>query len=245
MKERTMNGMPIQEVWKKLRAEFPPEDVKCHPSTRMEYVSVEKIEERLNAVVGMENWNFFADPPQLCKFGPQDYESCVVSGRLVLYDDDRVPIVRSTCGASDVIYPKDSDRPTSVANALDSAVQDVFKRCAKRFGIAKKEKNAAHTDSGKSRTGAEKLMKVTFLEPFRALPRGGAKAKVAYGERSVEMVIWTKQWEMLQKRYGEKFRIGGKLNEITFIGEEKVYRGTNQLEFIRLPNKDEKGKGAA
>lgn len=59
MKERTMNGMPIQEVWKKLRAEFPPEDVKCHPSTHMEYVSVEKIEERLNAVVGMENWNFF------------------------------------------------------------------------------------------------------------------------------------------------------------------------------------------
>lgn len=136
--------------------------------------------------------------------------------------------MRSTCGASDVIYPKDSDRPTSVANALDSAVQDVFKRCAKRFGIAKKEKNAAHADNGKTRAGAQKLMKVTFLEPFGALPRGGAKAKVSYEERTVEMVIWTKQWNMLQKKYGEKFQIGGKLNEITFIGEEKVYRGTNQ-----------------
>ena len=242
MKERTINGIPIKEVWEKLRAEFPPEDVKRHPSTRMEYVPAEKIEERLNAVVGMENWNFFADPPQLCRFGPQDFESCVVSGRLVLYDDDRVPIVRSTCGASDVIYPKDSERPTSVANAFDSAVQDVFKRCAKRFGIAKREKNAGHADNRQSGTVEEKLMKVTFLEPFQALPRGGAKAKVSYGEKAVEIVIWTKQWEMLQKKYGGSFKIGGKLNEITFIGQEKSYRGTCQLEFRRLPDN---GRGAA
>lgn len=245
MKERTMNGIPIQEVWKRLGAEFPSEDVKRHPSTNMEYVSVEKIEERLNAVVGMGNWNFFSDPPQICRLGPDNYESCVVSGRLVLYDDDRVPIVRSTCGASDVIYPKDSNRPTSVANALDSAVQDVFKRCAKRFGIAKKEKNAGHADRGKTQANSEKLMKVTFLEPFRALPKGGAKAKVSYGEKAIEMVIWTKQWEMLQKKYGSSFQIGGKLNEITFYGAEKVYRGTGQLEFIRLPDNNGNGKGAA
>lgn len=245
MKERTMNGIPIKEIWEKLSEEFPPGDVKRHPYTNMEYVSVEKIEERLNAVVGMENWNFFTDSPQLCRFGEDGYESCMISGRLVLYDDDRIPIVRSTCGASDVIYPKDSNRPTSVANVLDSAVQDVFKRCAKRFGIAKKEKNASHADSGKSRTNSEKLMKVIFLEPFQALPKGGVKAKVSYGERSVELVIWTKQWEMLRQKYGERFKVGGKLNEITFIGEEKVYRGTSQLEFIRLPDKGGNGKGAA
>ncbi len=88
-------------------------------------------------------------------------------------------------------------------------------------------------------------MKVTFLEPFRALPRGGAKVKVSYGEQAIEMVIWTKQWEMLQEKYGAKFQIGGKLNEITFYGAEKIYRGTNQLEFIRLPDNNGNGKGAA
>ncbi len=244
MKERTINGIAIQEVWRRLNEEFPLEYVKCHPTSKMNYVSVEKIEERLNEVVGMENWNFFTDPPQLCRFGKDNHESCVVSGKLVLYDDDRIPIVRSTCGAADVIYPKGSSRPTSVANAMDSAVQDVFKRCAKRFGIARMKK-AVCVDCGNSRPNAEKLMKVIFLEPFRALPRGGAKAKVSYEEHTVEMVIWTKQWEMLQKKYGDKFRIGGKLNEITFIGEEKVYRGTNQLEFIRLAKKGDKGKGVA
>lgn len=199
MTERTMNGIPLNEIWEKLRAEFPQEDIKRHPTTNMEYVSVEKIEERLNQVVGMDNWNFFTDPPQICRFGKDNHESCVVSGRLVLYDDNRVPVVRSTCGASDIVYPKGSNRPTSVANALDSAVQDVFKRCAKRFGIAKKEKNTIHGNSSKEQNRKEKLMKVTFLEAFRALPKGGAKSKVTYGEKTLEMVIWSKEWEMLQK----------------------------------------------
>ena len=243
MTERTMNGIPLNEIWEKLRAEFPQEDIKRHPTTNMEYVSVEKIEERLNQVVGMDNWNFFTDPPQICRFGKDNHESCVVSGRLVLYDDNRVPVVRSTCGASDIVYPKGSNRPTSVANALDSAVQDVFKRCAKRFGIAKKEKNTIHGNSSKEQNRKEKLMKVTFLEAFRALPKGGAKSKVTYGEKTLEMVIWSKEWEMLQKKYSDSFRIGGRLNEITFYGVEKEYRGTMQLEFILLP--DNGGKGAA
>ena len=101
----------------------------------------------------MGNWNFFTDPPQICRFGIENHESCVVSGRLVLYDDNRIPIVRSTCGATDIIYPRDSDRPTSVANALDSAVQDVFKRCAKRFGIARKEKTPCTQIKAMGRTG--------------------------------------------------------------------------------------------
>lgn len=117
MTDRTMNGIPLNEIWEQLGAEFPQEDIRKHPTTKMDYVSVEKVEERLNNVVGMGNWNFFTDPPQICRFGIENHESCVVSGRLVLYDDNRIPIVRSTCGAADIIYPRDSDRPTSVANA--------------------------------------------------------------------------------------------------------------------------------
>ena len=58
MEERTVNGMPIREVWEKLQAEFPSDAVKKHPSTGMAYIPVEKIEERLNNVVGLGNWDF-------------------------------------------------------------------------------------------------------------------------------------------------------------------------------------------
>ena len=50
---------------------------------------------------------------------------------------------------------------------------------------------------------------------------------------------------MLQKKFGDRFKIGGKLNEITFLGVEKVYRGTRQLEFIRFSDSGGNGKGAA
>ena len=243
MKERTVNGIPIQEVWKRLGMEFPDSDIECHPFTRQGYVPVEKIEKRLNSVVGMENWDFVAGEPQICRFGPNGHESCIVSGRLILYDDERVPIVRSTCGGSDIIYPKESDRPTSVANAVDSAVQDVFKRCAKRFGIARLEKESGHP--GKAGNGEEKLWKALVLEPFKALPKGGAKAKVSIEEKVCELVIWGREWEELHKRYAKQFSVGAKINEMSFYGVEKGYRGQTQLEFVRLAGGAQKRQGAA
>lgn len=243
MKERTVNGIPIKEVWARLGAEFPESDVRNHPSTKQDYVPVEKIEERLNSVVGMENWNFITGEPQICRFGQSGHECCIVSGRLVLYDDERVPIVRSTCGGSDIVYPRESDRPASVANAVDSAVQDVFKRCAKRFGIAKKEKDSNH--AGKSGHVQEKLLKALVLEPFRALPKGGVKAKVSAGDRVYDLVIWSREWKELKERYGESFRVGAKINEISFYGVEKNYQGQMQFEFIRLAGSTQNRQGAA
>ncbi len=102
--------------------------------------------------------------------------------------------------------------------------------------------NGKHTDSSQGQDQTEKLMKVTFLEEFRALPKGGAKSKVTYGGKTLEMVIWSKEWKHLQEKYGNSFRVGAKLNEITFYGVEKEYRGAVQLEFVRLP--DNGGKGA-
>jgi len=238
LKERTVNGMPIREVWEKLQAEFPADAVKKHPSTGMAYIPVEKIEERLNTVVGMGNWDFeLIAPVHVCSFGADGFESCVASGKLSIYDDDRVPIVRSTGGAADVIYPKESTRPTSVANSVNSAVQDVFKRCAKRFGIGMKGKASTRSRQFNQESQKEVFVKVTVMEPFKALPKGGVKAKVCCDGETLEIFIWKKQWDDLQKAYGEKFQIGQKLNEMTFRGIRKEYRGSMQLEFVSFDKK--------
>ena len=44
MKQRTVNGISIQEVWKMLQAEFPEADIRRHPTTNKRYIPVEKIE---------------------------------------------------------------------------------------------------------------------------------------------------------------------------------------------------------
>lgn len=244
MEERTMNKIPMKEIWEKLRAPFPQGEIKKHPATGRAYIPVESIEKRLNETVGMGNWDFLVDPPQVCRFGESGRESCIVSGRLILYDDKRIPIVRSTCGAADLIYPKDGTNPTSVANAVDSAVQDVFKRCAKRFGIARLERKEKES-SGQKTQPQEKVMKVTILEPFHALPKGGAKVRVSYSGQTYELVFWQKTWEMLQKRFADRFQIGKKLNEMTFVGVLKEYRGEMQMEFLRFPDAGGQKAGVA
>lgn len=242
MKERTLNGIPIQEVWKQLGAEFSGGDAERHPGAMQECVLAEKIERRLNSIVGMENWSFITGEPQICQLGKSGHESCIVSGKLVLYDDDRVPVVRSACGASDIVKREEPDGYFA-ADAVESAVRCAFRRCAECFGIAKGENVPSNADRTGSRE--EKLLKALVLEPFKALPKGGAKAKVSIAESIYELVIWDREWEELHGKYAKQFSIGAKINEINFFGVERDYNGQAQLEFVRLASNRQRGQGIA
>ena len=86
-------------------------------------------------------------------------------------------------------------------------------------------------------------MDVLVLEPFKALPKGGAKVMVSRDGQTFEMVFWSNQWKQIQEKYGNRFQIGEKINKISFYGVEKEYRGAIQIEFVRFPDKE--GSGAA
>lgn len=232
---RTINGQSVADVFKLLQADFPRQDIRRHKYTRRLYIPVDIIKNRLDSVVGIGNWEFVAtSKPELWKLGSNSYESCVLSGKLVIYDDDRLPIERCAGGGADIIYPKDDDRPKSIANSVDSAYQDVFKRCAKRFGIAKLDQEGGQDSEAPPVDPNPVLMEVAVLDVFRALGRGGAKVKVRYQEESLELMIWSRQWNELQKTYSDTFQVGIKLNSIKFMGKACLYRGKKQLEFCRL-----------
>lgn len=243
---RTINGKKLDDVFRELQADFPKRDIKKHKSTQKWYVPVEKIKERLDAVLGVDNWCFVpTSSPELWKLGPESYESCVMTGKLVFYDDDRVPIERCAGGGSDIIYPKGEKRPTSVANAVDTAYQDVFKRCCRRFGIAKlNQNNGQNTESGEMETTSEPIqMEVTVLGVFQALSRGGAKVQVQYQEENLSLMIWATQWEELKRTFGGTFQIGKKINCIKFWGKMGVYQGKKRIEFCQLARMDRKCAG--
>lgn len=244
---RTINGKNLDDILKELQADFPRKDIRTHGATQKLYIPVEKIKERLDTVLGIGNWDFVPiSKPELWKLGPDSYESCVLTGKLVLYDDNRVPIERSAGGGADIIYPKGDTRPTSVANAVDSAVQDVFKRCARRFGIAKPDQGlgTGTEGAGKKHDKPEPvLMEVTVLGTFQALTRGGARLSVRYQEESLTLMIWANQWKELQQSYGSIFQIGKKLNAIKFYGTIGSYQGRKQLEFSKLAPTERKCVG--
>lgn len=246
---RTINGKNLDVVFKELQADFPSKDIRRHISTKKLYIPVEKMKERLDTVLGAENWEFVPlSKPELWKLGPDMYESCVLSGKLVFYDDNRVPIVRSAAGGADIIYPKGESRPTSVANAVDSAHQDVFKRCCKRFEIGKVNQNSNRTSGSEDKKRQETVpeseyMEVTVLGVFQALSRGGAKVKVRYKEESLDLLIWADRWEELKHLYKGNFEIGKKINNFRFEGKIGVYNGRKRIEFCQLPPADRKCAG--
>lgn len=242
---RTINGKKLEDVFKELQAEFPARDIRRHNATQKLYITASKMKERLDTVLGDWNWDFIpTSEPQLWKLGPDAYESCVLSGKLIIYDDDRVPIVRGAVGGADLIYPKGERRPTSVANAVDSAHQDVFKRCCRRFGIGKVNQNSNTGSDNEGRFQPETVcMDVTVLGVFQALSRGGARVKVLYREEPLDLLIWAQQWEELSRMYPGTFQIGHKINSIRFQGKTGSYKGKKRIEFCQLAPADRKIAG--
>lgn len=244
---RTINGKKLDDVFKELRTEFPSRAIRRHKSTQKLYIPVGYLRERLDTVLGVDNWEFVSmSKPELWKLGPNSYETCVLSGKLIFYDDDRVPIVRSAAGGADIIYPKGETRPTSVANAVDTAHQDVFKRCCRRFGIGNLIQNANQSadEEDEERDVPELMyMEVAVLGAFQALSRGGAKVQVQYMGESLDLLIWAKQWEELNRSYRGTFTIGNKINHLKFLGKMGTYKGKKRIEFCRLAPAENRSAG--
>jgi len=230
---KTINGKKIEEVFRELARDFPKEDVKLHDVTQKPYVPVEKIRNRLDEVVGIWNWSFKVSEPQLWKNGT--VESCVVSGTMIIYDDERGEIEKGAAGGATIIYPSESERPTSVANAVDSATKDVLKRCAKLYNIADNlERYASNQPISSDVKKSKEVMRVDILGIFTALPKGGAKAIVSYNNEKKELIIFEKEWNHLTKKYPDNFQIGKRLNELNLIGSPMTYRGQPQIRFFSL-----------
>lgn len=193
---RTINGLDIKEILIKLAEKFPIEVWEKHKGTNFHYLPVSEIQQRLDTVVGIENYNFMVTEPQL--WSNNGKESCVIKGSLTIYDDDGRGIIKESPGAAFIIIEKTSQSPTSISNVVESAAQDAFKRCAKKFGI-KGEWKEKERDEQKE---GEMFVKLVIKTAFQALPKGGAKVDTEIGE----LVIWKKQWEMLQQY--EQFRFG-------------------------------------
>lgn len=238
---RTINGMDFEEVLSELRKDFPPEDIKTHPYTGKRYITAEKIEARLNQVLGYGKWDFELSEPELWVLGAAKKECCTIRGRLIIFDDNRVGTVRSAPGAGDIIYPSGGDNPTSVANSAETAARDALKRCAKRFGIGVLDKSQRTVNSNNATNGENnkkmELYKVLVLEPFKAMSKGGARVAVKHENRNLDLIIWAKQWDEISHRYPGSFGINKKLNQLTFYGNEKTYCGKQQLEFIKFQEK--------
>lgn len=193
---RTINKKSFDNIIKALAAPFDVNDFKPN-KFGFYYLPVEKYQQRMDEVVGILNYDFITSEPRTCIVGTKPHIS--LSGTITIRDDDgNVVTQKSACGGCPVIMKNADNEAAAYKNDLESATQDVFKRCCKRLGIAEAQlkqlrregKGSSEDIGGNAQTVS--LYRVKLRESFSSLGKNGYSAMVdVEGEDEPrKLVIW-------------------------------------------------------
>lgn len=225
METKRINGKDIKVVMQELEADFPESEWKLHDYTKKPYLNIQTIEDRLNKIIGVENYDFILDTPKLWNITGKDV--VIVKGTILLHCDDGSVIRKDALGGSDITISSGTGTAVGVPNTVDSAARDVFKRCAKMYGVGIVKE--ANRGANHEQNDILLFHKVKITSPFKLFNQNSAQVESLEGT----IIIWEDAWKKLQK-LDARFCIGEKINEISFKGRKKPYKGKEQIHFIEL-----------
>lgn len=229
METKRINGKDIKTIMIELEADFPDSEWKIQDYSNKPYLNVYTIEKRLNDVIGRENYDFILDTPKLWSIGEKNI--VIVKGTILLHCDDGSLIRKDAIGGSDITVSNKTGDAVGVPNTATSAGRDVFKRCAKMLGVgANREDIKGRNISGNNKQSDILLFhKLKITSPFKMFNKSSAQVESIQGT----IVIWEDIWEKLQK-LDSRFKVGEKINEMSFKGRKKPYKGKEQIHFLEL-----------
>ena len=143
-----VNGKELAKVFEELSKPFPKEKIKIRDFDNKPYVEVDTLLERLNEVVGVQN---YSDEYTTELMQVQDTFCIIATCTLSIFDDDgKLVCKKSMTGGSNIAFPYvDKDKTqkatevNSIPNDITSACQDAFKKvCTKRLGMASQQLKA-------------------------------------------------------------------------------------------------------
>lgn len=232
----TVNGKPLDQVLSELKAPFPEEEIKKNEKNET-YIPVEGLEERLNSVVGVLNYDILVTYE-----GIQEVLGrfvAVAKTILIIYDDERNVLIRkSALGGSNIIVLKDSGKPAGLKTDIAAAQSESFKNVCKLLQIG-----ISQIRSGKQRRGQngnkqhreeKKLYKIRFTSSLSA----GSKCykadcvEIETGEK-IQFVIFSGQYSKIEKyiefsKFVRTYREG---KELAFYGRKDEFHGQRRIVF--------------
>lgn len=254
---RTINGKPLKQVMAELSAEFPATEVS---STNYDYsyIDIERMRNRMDEVVGVENYDFVINASHFVPVGDK-IESCCVA--TITIRDDNGCAVCSKSGIGGTNVKESTENGTVIKASLDakSAVSDAFKSCCRQLGIGdrqlrsdRKEKNKSknkksgsasykskdqYQQNGKAQSdsSSEERMQIVLQGGFYSFKSGyKAKGVVKSTGESVVLVLWNDNVVELEK-YIElsRFLRESKNMELSIIGKRDTFKGENQVHLLR------------
>lgn len=137
-----VNGKELSKVFMELAEPFPKEKIKIRDFDNKPYVEVDTLLERLNEVVGVQN---YSDEYTTELMQVLDTFCIIATCTISIFDDEgKLVCKKSMTGGSNIAFPYiDKDKTqkatevNSIPNDITSACQDAFKKvCTKRLGMA-------------------------------------------------------------------------------------------------------------
>ena len=166
----TVNGKSLDQVLSELKAPFPEEELKKNEKNET-YIPVESLEERLNSVVGVLNYDNLVTYE-----GIQEVLGrfvAVAKTVLIIYDDERNALIRkSALGGSNIIVLKDTGKPSGLKTGIAAAQSESFKNACKllQIGISqiRSGKQRRGQNGNKQRKEEKNLYKIRFASSLSA-----------------------------------------------------------------------------
>ena len=241
----TINGKKVELVLDELSKPFYQNEIRVNESTKEAYISACTIQKRLDRVLGKHMWSFLVVGQTMHQLGDKLYGFC--TGTITVYTDTGKAISRSASGCVSLYGNISEDAAKKLEGFGKALSDDIFVKACQKFGIGnlseeqktqkKSLPEAEIPGSGvKQVPNAQQTYQVEVLGEFAAIPKGGAKCQVRYQGKVFILYVWKEAWDLLNKSYPQSFAIGRRLNNLSFIGKKKLFRGKEQLEFVSLPN---------
>lgn len=253
---RTINGKPIKQVMAELSEDFPSEEIS---SNRYDYsyIDIEKMRNRIDEVVGVENYDFVINESHFVPVGDK-IESCCVATITIRDDNGCVVCVKSGTGGTNVKESSESGEVIKASLDSKSAASDAFKSCCRMLGIGDRQLRSERREKDKTKS-KKTSNKTTYNkkqsqqngtvsdgageEKMIVIPRGGfrsfnggykSQAVVKGTGEKVVLVLWKNAVPELEKHVplAEFLRKSNNM-EVSIIGKRTSFRGENQVALVR------------
>lgn len=248
LKDVKINGKSLEEIERELSADFPDAELKVDQEGA-KYVPVESYEKRLNAVIGVLNYDRITTEGGIHRVA--DRYVITTSTMIEIRDGDgNVVIRKSQVGGSNVIILSSGEQkgqPKNLKSDVSAAGSESFKNCCKLLQVGIKQIREQRAKKKKTTQPSNqqdvRAYRVVF-ETSLSSGNGYYSAEVVNCETNqhLRLMIFKKSYVEIEKyiTMAEFIKCYQRGTKLSFYGYENEYRGKSQLIFSRPNAKSDK-----
>lgn len=176
MEKRTINGIPVQEVFQNLKKDIPGVVKMTKENDSKPYLDAAIMRKAFDMLIPPENYDFSLTQVELVKLGNRACFTC--TGTITVYDDFGNKIIsKSYTGSNNCIISKNGGEAIDLAMDAKNAAVSARKGCIQLFGCgerqleeAKAAKNAKDNKGGNQKPYGQSAQNLRALSSANAGP---------------------------------------------------------------------------